>query len=98
MTVYVYGASQSSQVMQLTIPCTMTGLQLKRQLLRYHSDTNHVLLYNNQRIDKKVSLIRQVPEFASVVLCALGKGGGKGNRDDVYGIFHILIIDVITNN
>ena len=45
-----------------------------------------MLLYNNQRIAKKVSLIRQVPDFASVVLCALGKGGGKGNGDDVYGI------------
>ena len=95
---YVYGASQSSEVMQLTVPYTMTGFQLKRQLLGYHSNTNHVLLYNNQRIDKKVSLIRQVPDFASVVLCALGKGGGKGNRDDVYGIFHILIIDVCLKN
>ena len=48
----------------------MTGFQLKRQILRYQSDTNHVLLYNNQRIDKKVSLITQVPDFASVILCA----------------------------
>ena len=95
---YVYGASQSSQVMQLTVSCTKTGFQLKRQLLGYYSNTNHVLLYNNQRIDKKVLLIRQVPDFASVVLCALGKGGGKDNGDDVYGIFHILIIDITLNN
>ena len=29
----ISGASQSSQVMQLTVPCTITGFQLKRQLL-----------------------------------------------------------------
>ena len=47
-------------------------------------------------INKYHLLGMQVPDFASVVHCALGKGGGKGNRDDVYGIFHILII--VTNN
>ena len=77
MTVYVYGDSQSSQVMQLTVPYTVTGFQLKQQLLSYRSNTNHVLLYNNKRIDKRVSLIKQVPDFASVVLFALGKGGEK---------------------
>lgn len=93
MTVYVYGASQSNQVMQLTIPHIMTGFQLKRQLLSNHTNTNHVLLYNNQRIDQKVSLNMQVPDSASVVLCALGKGGGKDNGDDVSGIIcHSLLI------
>ena len=95
MTVYVYGALKSSKVMQLTIPCIMTGFQLKKQLLNNHTNTNHVLLYNNQRIDQKVSLSLQVPDFASFVLCALGKGGGKDNGDDVSGISYMLfIIDV----
>lgn len=82
---YVYGASQSCQVIQLTIPHMMTGFQLKKQLLSNRTNTNHVLLYNNHRIDRKVSLSMQVPNFASVVLCALGKGGGKDNGHDVSG-------------
>ena len=88
MTVYVYGASQSNQVIQLTIPRIMTGLQLKRQLLSNHTNTNHILLYTNQRIDRKMSLSMQVPNFASVVLCALGKGGVKDNGDDFNGLLY----------
>ena len=55
---------------------------MKRQLLTNHTNTK---LYNNQRIDQNVSLSMQVPDFASVILCALGKGGGKDNGDDVSG-------------
>ena len=77
MTVYVYGASQ---VTQQIIPHKITGLQLKSQLLNSHTGTNHILLCNNQRIDGKVSLSLQVPDFASVLLCASGKGGGKENK------------------
>ena len=92
MTVYVYGASQSSQVIQLTVPCIMTGFQLKMQLLSNRTNTNHVLRYNNRRIDQKVSLSMQVPDFASVILCALGKGGGKVNENDISGIiYHSLL-------
>ena len=94
---YVYGASQSSQVMQLTIPRIMTGFQLKRQLLSNHTNTNHILLYNNQRIDRKVSLGMQVPDFASIILYALGKGGGKDNGDDVSGSLMLFNIDVHLN-
>ena len=64
----------------------MTGFQLKRQLLSNRTNINHVLFYNNQRIDQKVSLSMQVPDFASVILYALGKGGGKENGNDVSGI------------
>ena len=85
MTVYVYGASQ---VTQQTIPCKITGFQLKRQLLNNHTDTNHILLYNNQRIDGKVSLSLQIPDFASVLLCASGKGGGKENEDNISGMMY----------
>jgi len=36
-----------------------------------------------------------VPDFASFVLCTLGKGGGKDNGDDVAGISYMpFIIDV----
>jgi len=36
-----------------------------------------------------------VVDFASFVLCALGKGGGKDNGDDVSGISYMpFIIDV----
>ena len=35
-----------------------------------------------------MSLSMQVPNFASVVLCALGKGGVKDNGDDVNGILY----------
>lgn len=86
---YVYGTSQSnqSQVTRLTIPHTMTGAQLKRRLLNNRTNTNYVLLYNNHRVDGEASLSQQVPDFASVVLCALGKGGGgKENGDNVSGM------------
>ena len=93
MTVYVYGASQSNQVMQLTIPHKMTGFQLKRQLLSNHTNTNHIMLYNNHRIDQNVSLSMQVTDFASVILCALGKGGGKDNGGDVSGGYMVFNIN-----
>ena len=73
----------------------MTGFQLKRQLLSNRTNTNHVLFYNNQRIDQKVSLSMQVPDFASVILCALGKGGGKENENDVSGITYHLILTLL---
>ena len=70
----------------------MSGLQLKRQLLSNHTNTKHILLYTNQRIDCKMFLSMQVPNFASVVLCTLGKGGRKDNGDDVSGIYYIATI------
>ena len=86
MTVYVYG---TSQVTQQTIPHKITGFQLKgMQLLNNHTDTNHILLHNKQRIDGKVTLSLQVPDFASVVLCASGKGGRKGNKDNISGMIY----------
>jgi len=42
-------------------------------------DTNYALLYNNRRIDGEIFLYQQIPNFASIILCALGKGGGKDN-------------------
>ena len=93
MTVYVYGASQSNQVMQLTIPHIMTGFQLKRQLLSNHTNTNHILLYNNHSIDQNVSLSMQLPDFASVILCPLDKGGRKDNGDDVSGSYILFNIN-----
>ena len=93
MTVYIHGTSQSNQVIQLAITSTMTGFQLKRQLLG-HGYTNHVLLCNNRRIDNNLSLSAQVPNFASIVLCALGKGGGVESKDDVSGMYFILVIHV----
>ena len=76
----------------VTVPCILTGFQLKRQLLCNHTNTNHVLLYSNWRIDQNVSLNMQVPDLASVILCALCKGGGKENENDVSGIiYHSLL-------
>ena len=90
MTVYIHGTLQSNPVTQLTIPKIMTGFQLKRQLLG-HNYTNHILLYNNRRIDKNLPISRQVPNFASIILCALGKGGGHEDKDNVTGKYSILV-------
>ena len=75
----------------------MSGFQLKRQLLSNHANKNHIFLYNNQRIDQNVSLSMQVPDFASVILCTLGKGDGKDNGDDVSGSYMLFNIDVYLN-
>ena len=86
MTVYVYGGNLQEnklEVRQVTIPQSTIGFQLKRQLLRNHTDTNYILLYNNRRIDGEMLLYQQIPNFASIILCALGKGGGKDNEDNV---------------
>ena len=88
MTVYVYGGNlQASNcgVTQLTIPQSTTGFHLKKQLLKNHADTNYVLLYNNKRIDGKMLVYRQIPNFASITLCALGVGGGKDDEVNVSG-------------
>ena len=90
---YIHGTSRSNQAIQLTIKSTMTGFQLKRQLLG-HGYTNHILLCNNRRIDNNSSLGAQVPNFASIVLCAVGKGGGFESKDDLSGTYSILVIHV----
>ena len=63
----------------------MTGYQLKRQLLGHRTSGDYILLFKNQRINEHSSLNEQVPQFASIMLCALGKGGGKENRDEILG-------------
>ena len=39
----------------------------------------------------------QVPDFALIILYALGKGGGKDNGDDVPGSLMLFNIDVHLN-
>ena len=93
MTIYAYGGSSQTsnhEFRQLTIPPTTTGFHMKKQLLRNQMDTNYVLLYNNRRIDGDLPIYRQIPNFASVTLCALGKGGGNEDKDIVSGmLLHI---------
>jgi len=89
MTVYVYGnTSQTSDhsVRQLTILPTTTGFDLKKQLLRNHVDTSYVLLYNNKRIDGNICICKQIPNFSSIILCGLGKGGGSEDEYNVSGM------------
>ena len=71
MTVYVYGASQSSQVMQLTTVYDYWISIEKAALIDYYSNTNHALLYNNQRIDKNYHLLGRFLTFNRCWKCPL---------------------------
>jgi len=41
----------------------------------------YILLYNNRRIHGEMLFYQQIPNLVSIILCALGKGGGKDNED-----------------
>ena len=59
---------------------------MKKQLLRNRVGTNYVLLYNNRRIDGKICICKQIPNFSSIILCGLGKGGGSEDEYNVSGM------------
>ena len=101
MTVYVYGCSlQASnlEVRQLTIPQKTTGFHLNKQLLRNHINANYVLLYNNKKINENLSIYQQIPNFASITLCSLGKGGGNEDEENNSGMqLYMCLIRNVSN-
>ena len=79
ITLFVYTASG---VLNLTVPRTITGKQLKRLVLNRIKSSNrgfsyHALLYNNQRIDVGKPIGTSIPNNSSIVLQVIGKGGGR---------------------
>jgi len=46
-------------------------------------NANYVLLYNNKKIEK-LSIYQEFPNFASITLCALGKGGRNEDEENNY--------------
>ena len=101
MIVYVYGASQSSQVIQLTVPCSYNDwISTEKQLSSNCTNTNHVLLYNNRRIDQKVSLTTlsmQVPDFASVIYSVLWVKVVEKRMKWCFWYYIPFIIDITLN-
>lgn len=74
----------SSGVLNLTVPRSMTGKQLKKLVLIKMKPKNglrdHALLYNNQCIDVEKSIGVSVPHNSSIMLQVIGRGGGRQSK------------------
>ena len=81
ITVFIYTASG---ILNLSIPQSITGKQLKKLVLNRMKSSNSAfddhLLYKNQCIDIERPIGILVPHNSSISLQAIGKGGGKESK------------------
>lgn len=102
IAVFIYTATG---ILNLTIPQSITGKQLKKLVLDKMKFSNcvfddHVLLYYNQRIDVERPVGNLIPHNSSIFLQVRGKGGGKESKkqqpasDDTLGkLIKSVLID-----